>query len=91
MNARSSALSRPRPSRRRPDSGDAFLPEFSHWRGARHDDDAEAFAEELIASATSGEYVGEDARNETSEEELGGPFIIHTPATPEADHVRGPR
>jgi hypothetical protein len=41
------------------------------WR----DDDAEASAEEFLLQATSGEDVGEDARDEVVEEELGGPYF----------------
>jgi hypothetical protein len=36
-----------------------------------NDDEAEAFGEEFIATATSGEFIGEDARNENADEELG--------------------
>ena len=55
----------------RPDDAEAFLDDvgISHERLA--DDDAEAFGEEFIASATSGEFIGEDARNELANEELG--------------------
>jgi hypothetical protein len=35
------------------------------------DDEAEAFGEEFVATATSGEFIGEDARNEIADEELG--------------------
>lgn len=38
-------------------------------------DDVEYLAEEFIASATSAESVGEDARNESVIDELGGPFL----------------
>ena len=55
----------------RPDDADAFLDDVgvSHARVA--DDEAEAFGEEFIATATSGEFIGEDARNETAYDELG--------------------
>lgn len=39
------------------------------------DDEAEAMAEEFIASATSAEFIGEDARNEIHSDEVGGPFL----------------
>jgi hypothetical protein len=60
----------------RKDSGDAFLPDpasgvFIPSRA----DDAEAFAEEFIAGATSADFVLEDARNELSMDEVGGPFV----------------
>ena len=37
--------------------------------------DAESAAEEFIASATSADCVLEDARNELSMDEIGGPFV----------------
>lgn len=46
---------------RRPDDGFAFM----------DDAEAEAFGEEFVATATSGEFIGEDARNEVADEELG--------------------
>jgi len=39
------------------------------------DDEAAAMAQEFIASATSAEFVGEDARNEIHSDELCGPFL----------------
>lgn len=36
-----------------------------------NDDEAEALGEEFLATATSGEFIGEDARNEIADEELG--------------------
>src|SRR5690606_17247304 len=64
----------------RPDSGDAFLPDPTDptsrgGRGPRASDDAEWFAEEYIASATTGEPVAEDARDEIRDDEEGGPFL----------------
>jgi hypothetical protein len=38
--------------------------------------EAEADAEEFIGSATMGESVSEDARNEVVDEEEGGPFML---------------
>lgn len=54
------------------DDGDAFVPDFRHGFVALKDDDAEAFGEEFIAAATSAEAVGESARDEVLDEELGG-------------------
>jgi hypothetical protein len=61
-----------RPFRR--DSGDAFLPDPASGTYISVPD-AESVAEEFIASATSADCVLEDARNELSMDELGGPFI----------------
>lgn len=57
------------------DDGDAFVPDVARTHGRLTDDEAESFAEEFIAEATSAAYVGEDARDETTTEELGGPFL----------------
>lgn len=58
-----------------PDSGNAFIPDVVRTHEPLKDDEAEAYAEEVIASATSAEYMGEDARDEMVDEELGGPFL----------------
>ncbi len=74
---RSPKTSSKRPSRPPPpiDGGDAFVPDFR--RGAVHlaDEEADALAEEYLASATSGEEAFEDARDEVTDEEVGGPFL----------------
>ena len=57
------------------DDAHAFLPDLARRRGRIRDDEAEAAAEEFIACATSGEDVGEDARDEIAAEEDGGPFV----------------
>jgi hypothetical protein len=57
------------------DGGSAFVPDFRRGFVEIGDGDAEAFGEEFIASATSGEGVGEDARNERDAEELAGLFV----------------
>lgn len=44
------------------------------------DDEAEAFGEEFLATATSGEFVGEDARNEDADE---GIDYVEEPPTEE--------
>jgi hypothetical protein len=58
-----------------PDNGDAFIPDVARSHKRLKDDAAESFAEEFIASVTSGEFVGEDARDEMSAEERGGPIL----------------
>ena len=55
----------------RPDGAEAFLDDVGISHAPVDDDEAEAFGEEFIATATSGEFIGEDARNEIAEEELG--------------------
>lgn len=54
------------------DDGEAFVPDYRTGFVEISDGDAEAFGEEFIASATSGEAVGETARDEAYTEELGG-------------------
>jgi hypothetical protein len=61
-----------RPFRR--DGGDAFLPDPGNG-SVIVAADAEAAAEEFIAAVTSADFVLEDARNELSIDEIGGPFI----------------
>jgi hypothetical protein len=64
------------PNRRavRRDAGDAFLPDPASGTFIAHDE-AESVAEEFIASATSAYSVVEEARNELSMDEIGGPFV----------------
>jgi hypothetical protein len=71
------------------DDGDAFIPDVVRHGGElakpalragpssrrNADDEAEAFAEEFIASATSADDTFEEARDEIVLEEIGGPFI----------------
>jgi len=54
----------------RMDAGEAFVPDVARSHEALIDDDAEAFAEEFIVTATSAEDVGEDARDELASDEL---------------------
>ncbi|MBX3210542.1 MAG: hypothetical protein KF850_00765 [Labilithrix sp.] len=61
-----------RPFRR--DSGDAFLPDPASGTFVSFSD-AESDAEEFIASVTSADFVLEEARNELSIDEVGGPFV----------------
>lgn len=61
----------------RQDDGEAFLPDptTSDDRNPLGNVDGEWFAEEFIASATTGEPVEMDAQDEVIEEEEGGPFL----------------
>jgi hypothetical protein len=43
--------------------------------GGQNDDLAESLGEQVIESATSGEYDGEDVANQDVTEEQGGPFV----------------
>ena len=43
--------------------------------GGQSDDLAESLGEQVIESATSGEYDGEDVANQDVTEEQGGPFV----------------
>src|SRR5688572_786947 len=84
MRARKSSSPR---TERRPadDCGAAFLPDLvrdvaargkhGEWAHKRIDDEADALAEEFLASALSAEDAFEDARDEMIVQELGGPFI----------------
>ena len=70
-------MSKMRAQKRRPfrrDGGDAFLPDPASGAFIAVDD-AESAAEEFIASVTSADFVLEDARNELSIDEIGGPFV----------------
>ena len=60
------------------DGGDAFVRDFRHHVGPIKDRDAEAFAEEFVAGATSNVPVGELARDELCAEDLGGVFFDST-------------
>jgi hypothetical protein len=71
----------------RPDDADAFVPDplETNNRPGRAGaglpaSDAESFAEEFIQTCTAGEMVYEDALDEVSDEEQGGPFLIETSA-----------
>lgn len=65
-----------RSAHRRSDDGDAFVPDPLKERSdLRPADDADSFGEEFVASATMGQSVVEDARDEVADEEVGGPFI----------------
>ena len=57
--------------RPRPDDAEAFVDDVGISHAPLVDDEAEAFGEEFVATATSGEFIGEDARNEVVDDELG--------------------
>jgi hypothetical protein len=61
--------------RGRTDDGAAFFPDPGSGPIRAPDELAELAAEEFLQSATSGEEVGEDVRDEIVTEELGGPFV----------------
>lgn len=70
-------MSKMRASKRRPfrrDGGDAFLPDPASGTFITVSE-AESVAEEFIASVTSADCVLEEARNELSMDEIGGPFV----------------
>lgn len=70
-------MSKMRALKRRPfrrDSGDAFLPDPASGTFITVTD-AESVAEEFIASVTSASSILEEARNELSIDEIGGPFV----------------
>jgi hypothetical protein len=63
---------RPYKNERHPhmDGGDAFIPDVARSHERLIDDDAEAFAEEFMVTATSAEDIAEDARDEVADDEL---------------------
>jgi hypothetical protein len=66
-------LAPPRRSPRR-DGGDAFIPDPTSGVFIAASD-AESLAEEFIAGVTSAGFAYEDARDELSSDELGGPYL----------------
>jgi hypothetical protein len=62
----------------RKDDANAFITEADQATGTP-DDLAEHLAEEFLRSASSGEDMEEDARDEVLVEEIGGPFIESGP------------
>ncbi len=68
-----------KPNSRRFDDGEAFIPDPTETHKPVSAGDAEFFAEEFLASVTTGENVEQDAADEVVEEELGGPFLEETP------------
>jgi hypothetical protein len=65
-----------------PDSGDAFVPDVARSHERLPDDVSESLAEEFIATVTSAESVGEDARDEMTTEDYGGPLLELAAVTP---------
>ncbi len=63
-----------RPRHRKIDEEKAFVADPARG-GTIRDDEVESFAEEFIASITGAESVVEDARNEETVDEIGGPFL----------------
>ena len=63
-------------ARPRMDDGEAFIPDVARSHTRLIDDDAEAFAEEFMMTATSAEDIGEDARNEVVSDELAAFSIL---------------
>ena len=63
---------------RRSDDAHAFLPDPEEGPAVTNDDLAQAMAEELLRSATSGQDRDQDALDATVPEEMGGPFIETT-------------
>lgn len=64
----------------RSDDAEAFLHDPQGGPARTNDALAESMAEEFLSSATSGEEVGEDVRDELLTEELGGPFSEARPS-----------
>jgi hypothetical protein len=66
-----------RAAARRTDDGNAFLPDpLADGRSKpAGGTDSDFFAEEFLASATTGEPTNMDASDEVVEEEWGGPFL----------------
>ena len=56
------------------DGGEAFVADAVR-EPTRLPEDAEEFAQEFVASATSAEEVFTDANDEVTVEELGGPYL----------------
>ena len=63
---------------RREDDANAFLPDPDGGPTYANDDLAQELGEEFLLSATSGEYVSEDALDQEVPEESGGPFVVHS-------------
>lgn len=59
----------------RPDGGEAFIPDPTDTGAPVSANDAEFFAEEYLASATTGEPLHMEALDEVVDEEEGGPFV----------------
>ena len=62
--------------RSRPDDGNAFVPDNLGTLEPLPVADAEAFAEEFVASATAAESAYENAEDEVVDDENGGPVLV---------------
>lgn len=71
----------------RSDDGEAFLHDPQSGPARTRDALAEQLAEEFLSSATNGNEMSEDARDEVFTEELGGPFIEGRASMEFADDV----
>jgi hypothetical protein len=60
---------------KRPDNGNAFVPDPGSGPARVQDDLAELAAEEFIASATAGEETTYEDRDRVAPEEYGGPYL----------------
>lgn len=65
----------------RRDDANAFVTDPSEHTRKHRDDLAEELGEEFIASATSGEPVGQEARDIAVPEDSGGPFVVSNAKT----------
>ena len=63
---------------RRSDPGGAFIPEPDDGPVVANESVAETLGQEYLSSATSGEEVTPERRDEVQPEELGGPFVETT-------------
>ena len=63
---------------RRSDPGGAFFPEPEEGPVVANEEVAETLSQEYLSSATSGEEVASERRDELQTEELGGPFVETT-------------
>jgi hypothetical protein len=78
----------PKRSSRR-DFGEAFLPDPSSGDSIPPESDSAWLAAEMIAGATSGESAFEDARNELSMDEVGGPYVPEAAVVYDTDEAPG--
>lgn len=52
------------------------IPQTPEPEALEIDEEAQAFAEELITEATSAQYIAEEARNETYAEEANDTYVV---------------
>jgi hypothetical protein len=79
-----SRTTRPAPGGRggtnRHDDGEAFIPDPKNGPARIDDDLPESLAEEFVKAATSGEASDDDDADAAVAEEIGGPFVVTSPA-----------